>query len=205
MIIGIDLTIVALGVVNDDRENVQVIRDNFNDGLRDAVGEYIMFITSLDVNAPDRIDKQLALLKQSDADICFCGATVEEGEDFNPAGYTGTIPPATVAVANICLSAAMFKTEKLRRNIGDEPIVKDNPYFWIKALRGAVCAPLCENLVSVFSNIPYNFRESYGTKQQAKFHPLTTYKSEYERIANSSVFKLASIPGKITKNIFKKK
>ncbi len=203
MINGIDLTIVAQGFVKDDRDNIQLINDNFNDGLRDAVGEYIMFISSMDINEKHRVEKQLEMLKSSGADVCFCGANVEEGEDFDPSGYSGTIPPATLAVANICLSAAMFNTDKLRRNIGDEPIVKDNPYFWIKALRGAVCVPLHENLLTVFSNIPYNFRESYGTVEQSKFHPLTAYKAEYEKITKSGIYKVAAMPGKIAKNIFK--
>ncbi len=99
----------------------------------------------------------------------------------------------------------MFKTEPLRQKIGDETIARDNPYFWIKALRGAQCVPLQDKLIKVLSNIPYNFRECYGTKQQAGHHPLTQYKMEYEKITGSSIYKASKIPRLLTKKFFKKK
>ncbi len=202
MFIGIDLTIVSLGVVENDRGNVQLLRCDYNEGLQEAVGEYIIFVDSKDIEREDRIEKQLAKIKESGADVCFCDAEVVEGEDFIADGYSGIIPPATIAVANICLSSAMFKVETLKHNIGDERIVKDNPYFWIKALRGAVCVPLSEKLVTVFSNIPYSFRENYGNENQAEHHPLIGYKREYEKIVNSGIYKAASLPVKLTKKIF---
>ncbi len=204
MFIGIDLTIVSRGIVANEMDNVQLLRGDYNEGLNDAVGEYIMFVTSKDVDVSNRIKKQLAHIKNSGADVCFCDAEVVEGEDFDSSPYNGVIPPATVAVANICLSCVMFNTEWLRQNIGEERIEKDNPYFWINVLRGATCTNISEKLVTAFSNIPYSFREKYGSEQQAEHHPLTEYKRECDRIKESTVYKAAMIPNKLTKKIFKK-
>ncbi len=199
---GIDVTIVSDCFVGEEQPNVQLLHCGFNEGVKDAVGEYIIFMSTLELNCEDRIDLQLSKIRQSGADACFCGAEVDDGEDFDPSGFVGVIPPATLAVANICLPAVMFKTDLLKQNIADEQIVRDNPYFWIKALRGAQCVPLTEKLVKVRSNIPYNFRECYGTKQQAMHHPLTRYKKEYERVVNSSIYKASKLPQLLTKKLF---
>ncbi len=197
-----DVTIIG-GDGNDEKEeNIQYLYCDFKSGLSQALGEYVIFLGLSDFNSQNRIAKQLALLQSSGADICFCGAVSEDGDDFDPNGLIGVIPPATVAVANLCLATAMFKTNFLRNRLGDEKISSINPYFWLNVMRDAKCIALKDKLVTVSSNEQYSFRELYGSEAQSKHHPLIKYYHEYEKLSSSGLYKVTRLPSKLSDMFF---
>ncbi len=194
-----DLTIIGAGEERQEAENIQYLNCDFQGGLAQAQGEYIVFLNFSDENLPRRWSRQLEALRTTDALVCFCGASVRDGEDFDPIGLSGVIPPATVAVSNLCLSAAMFKTEHLRTAVNGEKIDRNNPYFWLRVLRSIECISFQEKLLTVSVNDERSFRDIYGNKEQSGHHPLVKYYYMYDEVKNSGIYKMATIPKKLAR------
>ncbi len=198
-----EVTIIGGDAPEIKEENVRYLHCDPQNGLRQTSDGYIIFLSPGDRNYPSRVGEQLQIITANNADICFCGASADEGEDFDPRGLVGVIPPGTISVANLCLSAAMFRVKWLKSAVGSEKIASDNRYFWIKATRGANCSYTDRVLLSVGVNYPQSFIELYGSREQSKHHPLMRYHLEHEKLKNSSLYKIAKIPS-LLGDIFKR-
>ncbi len=198
-----DVTVIGGDAPDNREENVQYLTSDPQNGLRQAAGKYVIFLNPGDKNHPSRVAGQLRVITANSADICFCGASADEGEDFDARGLVGVIPPGTVSVADLCLSAAMFRARWLKDAVGDEKIASDNPYFWLKAMRNAVCTYTEKVLLSVAVHYPQSFIELYGSREQSKHHPLMRYHHEYEKLKNSGIYKFSKLPSRLG-GIFKR-
>lgn len=124
-----------------------------NLGVNEAKGRYLAYLDADDLWTPDKLEKELAFLKEKQAAFVFTGY---EFADENGKG-TGKIVrvPETItykeALKNttIFTSTVMFDMEKLPKEQLQMPLIKsEDTALWWKILRqGTVACGLNENLV----------------------------------------------------------
>ena len=124
-----------------------------NRGLREALGRYIAYLDSDDLWVPEKLERELAFMREKNAAFAFTGY---EFADENGAG-TGKVVrvPETLkykqALSNttIFTTTVMFDTEKIPKEMLEMPVMKsEDTALWWKVLgQGYTAYGLDENLV----------------------------------------------------------
>ena len=124
-----------------------------NRGLQEAKGRYIAYLDADDLWLPEKLEHELAFIREKDAAFVFTGY---EFADENGKG-TGKIVhvPETLnyrqALSNttIFTTTVMFDTQKISKELLEMPVIKsEDTALWWKVLRNGYTAfGLDENLV----------------------------------------------------------
>jgi len=124
-----------------------------NHGLAAAKGRYIAYLDGDDLWMPDKLEKQLAFMKEKDAAFSFTGYEFadENGKGLGKVVHVPETLTYKKALSNttIFTTTVMFDTEKLPKSSLEMPQIKsEDTALWFKVLRGGVTAyGLDENLV----------------------------------------------------------
>lgn len=123
-----DNTCSVLNDIDDDRLRVIRLEKNSgacaarNEGIKESKGVYIAFQDSDDVWHSDKLEKQIAALKYSNADICFCAFNKKninsENTSIYPVLNEGIISYSILA----SYSQASTQTIISKRNIFDQEL-----------------------------------------------------------------------------------
>lgn len=124
-----------------------------NRGLSEAKGRFVAYLDADDVWSPDKLERELAFLREKDAAFVFTGY---EFADENAVG-TGIVVrvPETLSYrqalknTTIFTSTVLIDTDKIEKNLLEMPIIEsEDTALWWKILRqGFVAHGLDENLV----------------------------------------------------------
>lgn len=124
-----------------------------NRGLQEARGRYIAYLDADDLWVPEKLERELAFMKEKGAAFAFTGY---EFADENGKG-TGKIVrvPETLsyrqALSNttIFTTTVMFDTQRISKELLEMPVIKsEDTALWWKVLRNGYTAyGLDENLV----------------------------------------------------------
>lgn len=124
-----------------------------NRGLQEANGRYISYLDADDLWAPEKLEKELAFMKEKDAAFVFTGYEFAD-ENGRGTGKVVHVPETLTykqALSNttIFTTTVMFDTEKLDKKQLEMPVMKsEDTALWFKVLRsGVVAYGLDENLV----------------------------------------------------------
>lgn len=124
-----------------------------NRGLKEAGGRYISYLDADDLWVPQKLERELAFMKEKDAAFAFTGYEFAD-ENGRGTGKVVHVPETLTyrqALSNttIFTTTVMFDTEKLPPKQLEMPIVKsEDTALWFKVLRSGVTAyGLDENLV----------------------------------------------------------
>lgn len=124
-----------------------------NRGMRESHGRYVAYLDGDDVWRADKLEKELAFIKDKDAAFVFTGY---EFADANAVGMGKIVHvPATLnyrqALKNttIFTSTVMFDTEKIPREKLMMPLIKseDTALWWSVLREGNIAYGLDENMV----------------------------------------------------------
>jgi teichuronic acid biosynthesis glycosyltransferase TuaG len=124
-----------------------------NRGLREACGRYIAYLDADDLWVPEKLEKELAFMKEKQAAFAFTGYEFadENGKGLGKVVRVPEILTYKEALKNttIFTTTVMFDTEKIDKNFLEMPIIKsEDTALWWKVLRsGYVAYGLDENLV----------------------------------------------------------
>jgi teichuronic acid biosynthesis glycosyltransferase TuaG len=124
-----------------------------NRGLSEALGRYIAYVDADDLWEKDKLEKQLAFMKEKDASFSFTGYEFAD-EDGSGTGKVVQVPEKmkykdALKNTTIFTSTVMFDTEKISRDKLEMPDIKsEDTALWWKVLReGYTAYGLDENLV----------------------------------------------------------
>ena len=124
-----------------------------NRGLREAGGRYIAYLDADDLWVPEKLEKELAFMKEKQAAFAFTGYEFadENGKGLGKVVRVPEILTYKEALKNttIFTTTVMFDTEKIDKKFLEMPIIKsEDTALWWKVLRsGYVAYGLDENLV----------------------------------------------------------
>lgn len=158
-----------------------------NRGLEEAKGRYIAYLDADDLWVPEKLEKELAFLKEKQAAFVFTGY---EFADENGRG-TGKVVqvPETLAYkqalgnTTIFTTTVMFDTEKIDKALLQMPEIKsEDTALWWKVLRNGYTAyGLNENLAK--------YRRAGKTLSSNKLEALRRIWNLYRRAEGMSVAK----------------
>lgn len=124
-----------------------------NRGVEEACGRYISYLDADDLWLPEKLDRELAFLKEKEAAFVFTGY---EFADANGKGTGKVVKVPEILVykealknTTIFTSTVMFDTDKIQKEFLVMPVIKsEDTALWWKVLRkGYVAYGLNENLV----------------------------------------------------------
>lgn len=124
-----------------------------NRGLKEAKGRYIAYLDADDLWEPEKLEKELAFMKEKDAAFAFTGYEFadETGRGMGKVVHVPETLTYRQALSNttIFTTTVMFDLEKLPREQLEMPVMKsEDTALWFRVLRGGVTAyGLDENLV----------------------------------------------------------
>lgn len=124
-----------------------------NRGLREANGRYISYLDADDLWEPEKLEKELAFMKEKDAVFAFTGYEFadETGKGMGKVVHVPEKLTYKQALSNttIFTTTVMFDLEKLPREQLEMPVMKsEDTALWFRVLRSGVTAyGLDENLV----------------------------------------------------------
>jgi teichuronic acid biosynthesis glycosyltransferase TuaG len=124
-----------------------------NRGVKEARGRYIAYLDADDLWVPEKLEKELAFMKEKQAAFAFTGYEFadEKGKGLGKVVRVPEILTYKEALKNttIFTTTVMFDTEKIDKNFLEMPIIKsEDTALWWKVLRsGYVAYGLDENLV----------------------------------------------------------
>lgn len=124
-----------------------------NRGLKEAKGRYIAYLDADDLWVPEKLERELAFMKDRDAAFAFTGYEFVN-EDGRSTGKVVRVPETlnyrqALKNTTIFTTTVMFDTDKIDRNLLEMPIIKsEDTALWWKILRnGYTACGLDENLV----------------------------------------------------------
>lgn len=124
-----------------------------NRGLREAKGRYIAYLDADDLWEPEKLEKELAFMKEKGAAFAFTGYEFadETGKGMGKVVHVPEELTYKQALSNttIFTTTVMFDLEKLPREQLEMPVMKsEDTALWFRVLRSGVTAyGLDENLV----------------------------------------------------------
>lgn len=124
-----------------------------NRGVKEAVGRYIAYLDADDLWKAEKLERELAFIKQKDAAFAFTGYEFAD-ENAKGLGKVVRVPQTLTykeALKNttIFTTTVMFDTNKISKDMLEMPLIKsEDTALWWKVLRnGYVAHGLDENLV----------------------------------------------------------
>lgn len=124
-----------------------------NRGLKEAKGRYIAYLDADDLWTPDKLERELAYLKEKEAAFVFTGYEFAD-QNGNGTGKVVRVPESlnykeALKNTTIFTSTVMFDTEKISKEMLEMPVMKsEDTALWWRILRnGYVAWGLNENLV----------------------------------------------------------
>lgn len=184
------------GYIEEKMETrIRLVRQPFNQGaakarnrgLREAAGRYIAYLDADDLWVPEKLERELAFMREKDAAFVFTGY---EFADENGVG-TGKVVrvPETLtykqALSNttIFTTTVMFDTEKIPKEQLEMPDMKseDTALWWKVLQQGYVAYGLDENLV--------RYRRAGRSLSSNKLEALRRIWNLYRKVAGLSVIK----------------
>ena len=124
-----------------------------NRGLREAEGRYVSYLDADDLWVPQKLEKELAFMKEKDAAFAFTGYEFadERGRGTGKVVHVPEMLTYKQALSNttIFTTTVMFDTKKIPKEQLEMPVMKsEDTALWFKVLRsGIVAYGLDENLV----------------------------------------------------------
>ena len=124
-----------------------------NRGLQEANGRYVSYLDADDLWIPEKLEKELAFMKEKNASFVFTGYEFadESGRGLGKVVHVPETLTYRQALSNttIFTTTVMFDTEKLSKEQLEMPVIKsEDTALWFKVLRsGVVAYGLDENLV----------------------------------------------------------
>ena len=124
-----------------------------NRGLQEARGRYIAYLDADDLWVPEKLERELAFMKEKDAAFVFTGYEFadEQGRGTGKVVHVPHTLSYRQALSNttIFTTTVMFDTEKIGKKRLEMPAVKsEDTALWFRVLRnGCTAYGLDENLV----------------------------------------------------------
>lgn len=124
-----------------------------NRGLVEAKGRFISYLDADDLWEPEKLEKELAFMKEKDAAFAFTGYEFadETGKGMGKVVHVPETLTYRQALSNttIFTTTVMFDLDKLRKEQLEMPVMKsEDTALWFRVLRSGVTAyGLDENLV----------------------------------------------------------
>ena len=124
-----------------------------NRGLQEARGRYIAYLDADDLWVPEKLERELAFMKEKDAAFVFTGSEFadEQGRGTGKVVHVPHTLSYRQALSNttIFTTTVMFDTEKIGKKRLEMPAVKsEDTALWFRVLReGYTAYGLDENLV----------------------------------------------------------
>ena len=160
-----------------------------NRALREAKGKWIAFLDSDDLWLPEKLEKQIAFMKENNCSYSYTNYTeIDESSVPNGRSVTGPKKITKTGMYNYCwvgCLTVMYDAEKIGL-IQIKDIKKNNDYaMWLKAIKKADCYLLDEYLAK------YRKREgsisNHGYAKLIKWH-YKLYREAEEKNPISSAF-----------------
>ncbi|MBO4347624.1 MAG: glycosyltransferase family 2 protein [Lachnospiraceae bacterium] len=124
-----------------------------NAGIKEAAGRYITFLDADDLWRENKLERELAFMKDKNAAFVFTGYEFGDS-DAKPTGKTVRVPETldhkgAMKNTTIFTSTVMFDTDLVDKELIDMPDIKsEDTALWWKILReGFIAYGLDENLV----------------------------------------------------------
>lgn len=131
-------------------QNLGVARTR-NRGLTNARGEYIALLDSDDLWEPDKLEKQLALMRETGCDLCY--SSYDYFDKNGRQVYHPYLPPETIHYKGLLkenaigLSSVVLRKSAMGGSQFDEKFFHEDYVLWLKLLRtGAVARGIPEVL-----------------------------------------------------------
>lgn len=124
-----------------------------NRGMREAEGRYVSYLDADDLWVPQKLERELAFMKEKDAAFAFTGYEFadERGRGTGKVVHVPEMLTYKQALSNttIFTTTVMFDTKKIPKEQLEMPVMKsEDTALWFKVLRsGIVAYGLDENLV----------------------------------------------------------
>lgn len=124
-----------------------------NRGLMEAKGRFVSYLDADDLWEPEKLEKELAFMKEKDAAFAFTGYEFadETGKGMGKVVHVPEMLTYKQALSNttIFTTTVMFDLEKLKKEQLEMPVMKsEDTALWFRVLRSGVTAyGLDENLV----------------------------------------------------------
>ncbi|MCM1192286.1 MAG: glycosyltransferase [Butyrivibrio sp.] len=123
-----------------------------NRGLKEAAGRYIAYLDADDLWVPEKLERELAFMREKDAAFAFTGYEFVH-EDGSGTGKVVRVPETlnyrqALKNTTIFTTTVMFDTEKIEKSLLEMPVMKsEDTALWWKVLRNGYTAyGLDENL-----------------------------------------------------------
>ena len=115
-----------------------------NHGIREAQGKYIALLDSDDVWKPDKLERQMKLAREENAEIVYCSYDFVD-EDGNSMKRPFIVPGRTdfdamLTKSVISCSTALIDARLLKENPFEPSIYHEDYALWMKLLSGSVKA-----------------------------------------------------------------
>lgn len=160
-----------------------------NRGLQEAKGRYISYLDADDLWVPEKLERELAFMKEKDAAFAFTGYEFadESGRGMGKVVHVPETLTYKQALSNttIFTTTVMFDLKKLSREQLEMPLIKsEDTALWFRVLRSGVTAyGLDENLVK--------YRRAGRTLSSNKLEALRRIWNLYRKAERLNIFSSA--------------
>lgn len=167
-------------------ENNMGVSKTRNRGIKEAQGEYIALLDSDDVWKEDKLEKQVSLLLNHDAQIAYCSYGFINEND-QPIKKPFIVPGRTnfnkmLAKSVISCSTALIKADLLKENLFDPNYYHEDYVLWMQLLNNGAKA------VGDSSVLAY-YRQVTGSRSSNKKNAALHRWKIYREVLNLSLFK----------------